>query len=381
MNVFSSAAPELDLNALFDHASIGIMVTDEDGYIIKANPFLLKMFGYELTELAGNKIEVLVPATHRGNHAAKRNKYMAHPEKRMMGNGVEFEAVKKSGELFCVDVSLSPHFQNGNKYVTAFINDITLRKKAESDLLEVKAKDLIMEVNLLREMQLNELKSKFVSMASHEFRLPLSAILSSSYLISQYGQKGNFEQQEKHVNKIQHAVSLLTGILNNFLSIEKIEGGKIEPSFSEVTVTDYLTNIIEEINPLTSPGQALIYEHTGDPTLQTDIVLLRHIMTNLLSNAVKFSPKNENVYLFSECTGTKVEIRVVDHGIGIPAEAQANIFDRFFRAANSASIQGTGLGLSIIASYVKLLKGSITFESEEGKGTTFILTFANKPAR
>lgn len=374
MNVFSST-PELDLNALFNHASVGIMVTDEEGYIVKANPFLLKMFAYEQSELEGRKIEVLVPSRYHADHAAKRAHYTSKPEKRMMGHGKEFEAIKKNGEIFFVEVSLSPHYQNGHKYITAFVNDITLRKKAESELLEAKAKDLIMEVNLLREMQLNELKTKFVSMASHEFRIPLSAILSSSYLISQYGQIGNFEQQEKHVNKIKSSVSVLTGILNNFLSIEKIEEGKIEPSYAEVSIADYLTNITEEISPLTSPGQTVVYQHTGETNLYTDVVLLRHIITNLLSNAVKFSPKNKNVHLFSECTDTELEIRVVDEGIGIPAEAQANIFDRFYRAANSMNIQGTGLGLSIIASYVKLLKGSITFESVEGKGTTFIVRF------
>lgn len=378
MNVFNSA-PELDLNALFNHASIGIMVTDEDGYIIKANPFLLKLFGYELAELTGKKIEVLVPARYHDQHAIKRNNYMSHPEKRMMGHGAEFDAIKKNGELFSVEVSLSPHFQHGNKFITAFVNDITLRRKAESELLEAKAKDLIMEVNLLREMQLNELKTKFVSMASHEFRIPLSAILSSSYLISQYGRIGNFEQQEKHVNKINSSVSVLTGILNNFLSIEKIEGGSIEPALSEVDIADYLNNIIEEIQPLTSPGQQVIYNHTGGASLYTDIVLMRHIITNLLSNAVKFSPKNENIYMSSTCTDTSIEISVVDHGIGIPAAAQANIFDRFYRAANSVNIQGTGLGLSIIAGYVKLLKGTITFESAEGKGTTFIVTFDRFP--
>lgn len=371
MNVFSSA-PELDLNALFNHASIGIMVSDDEGYIIIANPFLLKMFGYELSELTGKKLGVLLPGGHNGEEAIN---YLSDPAER---NVTEYEAIKKNGEVFSVAVSLSPHYQHGNKYITAFINDITLRKKAESELLEAKAKDLIMEVNLLREMQLNELKTKFVSMASHEFRLPLSAILSSTYLISQYGQKGNFEQQEKHVNKIKNSVSVLTGILNNFLSIEKIEGGSVEPTFSEVAIADYFTNIIEEVSPLMNPGQKVIYQHTGERYMQTDITLLRHIMTNLLSNAVKYSPKTEHIYLFSACTATGVVIRVEDHGIGIPAEDQANIFDRFYRAANSLNVQGTGLGLSIIAGYVKLLKGNITFESEEGKGTTFIVRF---PAR
>jgi len=374
MNVFSSA-PELDLNALFNHASVGIMVTDEDGYIIKANPFLLKMFGYENHQLENQKIEVLIPQRYHASHTARRSHYMKKPDNRQMGHGSEFEAIKKSGEIFSVEVSLSPYQQHGKKYITAFVNDITLRKKAEAELLEAKAKDLIMEVNLSREIQLNELKTKFVSMASHEFRIPLSAILSSSYLISQYGQRGNFDQQEKHINKIKNAVSLLTGILNNFLSIEKIEEGMITPTIKEVAIEDYLTNICEEISPLTSPEQQIIYTHTGGLTIYTDTVLLRHIITNLLSNAVKFSPKQKNIYMYSKCTDTEFEIKVVDQGIGIPLASQANIFDRFFRASNSGNIQGTGLGLSIIASYVKLLKGTISFESEEGKGTTFVVRF------
>ncbi|WPQ60444.1 PAS domain-containing sensor histidine kinase [Chitinophaga sancti] len=374
MNVFSST-PELDLNALFYHASVGILVTDEDGYIIKANPFLLKMFGYESHQLENQKIEILIPQRYHASHTTKRNHYIKNPDHRQMGHGAEFEAIKKNGEIFSVEVSLSPYQQHEKKYITAFVNDITLRKKAEAELLEVKAKDLIMEVNLSREIQQNELKTRFVSMASHEFRIPLSAILSSSYLITQYGQRGNFDQQEKHINKIKNAVSLLTGILNNFLSIEKIEEGKITPTIKEVAIEDYLSNICEEINPLTSSEQQILYTHSGDVIIYTDPVLLRHIITNLLSNAVKFSPKKKNVFMQSQCTDAGFEIKVIDQGIGIPAASQANIFDRFFRASNSGNIQGTGLGLSIIASYVKLLKGTISFESEEGKGTTFIIRF------
>jgi len=208
-------------------------------------------------------------------------------------------------------------------------------------------------------------------MASHEFRTPLSSILSSAGLISRYTELGQQENRLKHIGRIKSSVNNLTSILNDFLSLEKLESGKVTSQISEVNIPEFIVEILNEIKLLNKKNQQIIHQHSGAEISMVDPHLLKNILLNLLSNAIKYSSEGKNVELISERKEATLSITVRDFGIGIPIEDQQHMFTRFFRANNVINIQGTGLGLTIVKRYLDLMNGKIDFESVENEGTTF----------
>ena len=219
------------------------------------------------------------------------------------------------------------------------------------------------------------MKTRFVSMASHEFRTPLSTILSSASLLAKYKLTEEQDKRDKHVQRIRSAVNNLTDILNEFLSIGRIEEGKIQASFSSFNIREHITLVCNEMTSILKQGQQFDYLHSGETLVQLDLSLLRNILINLISNAIKFSPNDAEIKIRSDVNGQKILISISDSGIGIPDEDQKHLFERFFRAHNVTNIQGTGLGLHIVSKYVELMNGKITFTSELEKGTTFKVYF------
>jgi signal transduction histidine kinase len=245
------------------------------------------------------------------------------------------------------------------------ICELRKRKKAESELLK----------NFEKEKQLNELKSRFITMASHEFRTPLASILASTYLAAKYKTIEGQEKREKHYDRIASAVHNLTEILEDLLSVDKLEVGKVQVHLREVNIGDHIDLVVNDITMILKPGQKIIYEKTGQETAILDPVLLKHILTNLLSNSIKFSKDDGVICINSYHNGRQVMISVKDHGIGIPKTDLDHLYERFHRAANVTNIEGTGIGLNIVANYSKLMGGTIKCISDEGIGTEFILTF------
>lgn len=384
------------IDALFLYATEGILVANDQGEITQINPSAEKLFGYDKDELNGKKIEVLIPNRLSGKHISHREKYSVHPHARSMGANMELYGLKKDGQEFPLEISLSPYTTPAGKFVVAFIVDITVRKQAEEKLKnysaelekQVKNRTLILEeaieelektkknlhTSLEKEKELNELKSRFVSMASHEFRTPLTTMMSSLSLISKYGKNNDAENQAKHIGKIKSSINLLTDILNDFLSVSKLEEGKIENNPKEIKLQDFIAATILEMNSMTQQGQQILQLHSGKETAMLDQKLLRHVLFNLISNAIKFSPKDGEITVSSTVHDPATVIAVKDNGIGISAADQKHLFERFFRGHNAIHIQGTGLGLSIVAKYAELMQGTLTFESTEHKGTTFTLT-------
>ncbi|NJM26611.1 MAG: HAMP domain-containing histidine kinase, partial [Bacteroidia bacterium] len=228
---------------------------------------------------------------------------------------------------------------------------------------------------LERERELNDLKSKFVSIASHEFRTPLSTVLSSASLVSQYHVRGEQEKVEKHVHRIKVSVNHLTGILNDFLSLGKLEEGKVDLVKEDIDLSTYLQEICEELRPQLKAGQSLSLDL--DPTISTivtDSRILRNILFNLISNASKYSDEHKPIKCRTRNLNGSLTIAVEDQGMGIPEEEQKHMFERFYRASNVTNIQGSGLGLNIVKRYLELLNGTITFASSYGRGSTFIIT-------
>jgi signal transduction histidine kinase len=223
------------------------------------------------------------------------------------------------------------------------------------------------------------MKSRFVSIASHEFRTPLSAILSSTSLIDHYVTPDQEEKRRKHIDRIKSSVKNLTSILDDFLSLEKLEQGKVEAHNLEFNLKDFIQDAIDEIDGmLKRKNQHVEFIYQGEEEVYQDKKILRNVLLNLLSNAVKYSQDGKTIYVATALKSGKAHIAVKDEGIGIPAEAQKKLFDKFFRAKNATNIQGTGLGLNIVKRYVELLDGDIAFVSKENEGTTFTVEFPQK---
>ncbi len=248
--------------------------------------------------------------------------------------------------------------------------NITERKKAEKEVLNA----------LNKEKELNELKSRFVTTASHEFRTPLSTILSSASLVARYiVNLPEKDKAEKHVLRIKSSVNNLTYILNDFLSLGKLEEGKTTYHPSLFAIGDMVDEVVSQIAPTLKPSQEIkVIKPLSDQNVFADEQMIKNILINLLNNASKYSDEGKKIELevaFEAASGAEesdlLKLRVRDQGIGIPEKDQQHLFDRFFRAANAINIQGTGLGLNIVKKYVELMKGHIEFSSEESKGTEF----------
>jgi PAS domain S-box-containing protein len=383
--------------ALFNHASMGIVVVNSQAKILSVNPFALKLFGYTIEELIGKPIELLIPMRFHHKHEGHRNGYIKKPNSRPMGVGMDLFAITKNAVEFPVEVSLGNYDNNGEKNVIAFISDISIRKKAEQEVeklnedlegaIEQRTKELTdamhqlekskeeLSVSLAKEKELSELKSRFVSMASHEFRTPLSTVLSSSYLIQKYIDTDDQPKREKHLQRIVSSVNMLTDILNDFLSVGKIEEGKIQVRLSAFNIEDHINAIIVEIQHNLKNGQKIMYSHYGNTDVLMDASLFKHIMMNLVSNASKFSPEGNPIEIKTDSNKKQLVLTVKDQGLGISKEDQKHLMERFFRGTNAGNIQGTGLGLHIIAKYAELMNGEVTCESELEKGTTFKIVF------
>lgn len=255
------------------------------------------------------------------------------------------------------------------------IHDQRMMKEALEQLVEIRTTEL--HEALVREKEMNQLKSRFVSMASHEFRTPLSVVLSSTALIEQYSATAKDERLHKHVTRIKSSVGSLTSILNDFLSLDKLEQGKVEVDADAFDIGTFISEVAEEVQPIRKRGQQIALSHEGDRNVLLDRKKLRYILVNLLSNSIKYSPEETQISMLSRISDDGITISVQDHGIGIPAEEQKFLFNKFFRAKNTGNIQGTGLGLTIVKRYVELMSGNISFVSSAGVGTTFTITLPN----
>ncbi|MBK6892910.1 MAG: PAS domain S-box protein [Flavobacteriales bacterium] len=372
---------------LFSTAAEGLVLVDRTGTVRMNNPRLLEMFGYEEGDLLGRSIDLLLPKSFRTAHLAQRSNYNARPAKRHMGRGRELNGVRKDGTIFPVEVGLNHFTVDKELYVMALVTDITERRKAEDALqrnttelekrVEERTAELAkgaraVELALEREKELSALKSRFVSMASHEFRTPLSTIMGSADLIARYTEGPGNEKVHKHVQRIRAKVRDLTAILNDFLSFERIGQGDLPSVPEDLDIVHLCIGLIEELRGMTKPGQALEFDHTSDErTVTLDHSTLVNTITNLVTNAIKYSPEGRPVILRTSVDNGCLRVAVIDKGMGIPSADQAHLFEPFFRAQNVLTIQGTGLGLNLVKRYLDLMGGTITFTSTPGEGSTF----------
>ena len=380
---------------LFENAGEGMVVTNNRGVIELVNPRLLDLFGYSEKELLGERIEILVPDAVKGNHSKHREGYVKKPQDRRMGSDMNLLAQRKDKSKFSVEIGLNHCYVNEDLKVVAIVTDITERVEAQQKLkninveLEQKVKIRTQELEenqkkiektLDKERELNELKSRFVSMASHEFRTPLSTILSSATLVGKYEKEDQKEKREKHLDRIKSSVKNLTSILNDFLSIDKLEDGKISINRSQFLFSELINEAVGEMEYFLKQDQFISVNNSiaANQLVESDRNVIKNILINLLSNASKYSADGKEIFLSINLIGNNVQIDIKDNGIGIPKEEQTKVFtNRFFRAGNVTNIEGTGLGLTIVKKYLSILGGDISFKSVQYEGTTFSITLPN----
>lgn len=373
-----------DYKLALDEAAI-VAITDQKGIITYVNKNFCKISKYSREELLEQDHRIVNSGYHP--KAYIRDLWLTIANGKIWRGELKNRA--KDGSYYWVETTIVPFLnEKGKPYQYLSIrNDITLRKEAEEQLyrineeLESKVKERTYELTqaLEREKALSEMKSRFVSMASHEFRTPLSAILSSVSLIEHYTAPEQLEKRNKHVERIKSSVKNLTNILDDFLSLEKLEQGRVDVRGTEFNLGSLVEDVIEEMEALVKrKAQTVHLSFDGDATVCQDKKILRNVLLNLLSNAVKYSPEEKGIWISVSTGGEEVELAVRDEGIGIPPEAQQNLFGKFYRADNAVNIQGTGLGLHIVKRYMELIDGGIGFTSEEGNGTTFTLRFPKR---
>lgn len=407
----------LRLQAIIETATDAIITIDENGLVELANEAAFRLFGYTREELVGQNIALVMPEPHHSRHDEYIRRYCETGHKKIIGIGREVEGRRKDGTNFPLRLSVSEVKLQDKRIFAGIIHDLSEQRAAESRIIklnaeleqrvEMRTEELANAVNQLlkinkklereikereaaemlikenetrlkealqREKELSELKSRFVSMASHEFRTPLSTILSSADLIEAYMAGEQQPKREKHVKRVKSAVATLTGILNDFLSLSRLEEGQIVTEPVHFQLRSFCDEITDEIHGLLKPGQYIEHLIPEEPVaLFLDKKFLKNIFFNLLSNAIKYSDAGLPIECETTLKEDKLCIRITDKGIGIPEEEQQHLFTRFFRAHNVENIQGTGLGLNIVKRYVELMRGAISFESELSKGTTFFV--------
>jgi PAS domain S-box-containing protein len=389
---------------IFHHAAIGIVITDEDGRIININSYAERQCGYRKKELLKKNVGVLIP---NGNYS-----HINGSRGRQMGTNQETYALRKDGSRFPVEISLSPYLLNGEVYLIIILVDITIRKKNEATVLQqkkelqrvteeitalnmqleqkVEARTRMLQEALFElerskeelndalenEKHISDLKSKFVTLASHEFRTPLTTILSSAFLLEKYSDIEAGDQKTKHIQRIKSSVLALKNILDDFLSVGKLEEGKIkniETQLSAGEIQKLIHNVIEELQQLLKADQQIVVECSADGDIKADPDILKNIIINLLSNAIKFSPEGAPINIRCVSDERGLSIAVKDQGIGISRQDMTHLSERFFRATNAANIQGTGLGLYIVKKYLEFIRGSIEIQSKLNEGSCFTI--------
>ena len=389
---------------LFESVSEGIIVVNKSQVVVAINASANKMFGYEEGELKGKPLDLLIPQKYRHNHDKNVDRFMESSENRQMGHGRDLYGLRKDGSQFPVEAGLNPFTLDGHHYVMAMVIDISIRKTQEKQILDLNTKleqkierrteelkNTVIELedeiikrkeaenkiqeSLRKERELNDLKTKFLSLVSHEFKTPLSGILTSTTLIGKYTQTEQQEKREKHLKTIKNKVKYLNNILDDFLSVERLETGKVNYKFSSFPLSKVTNEVIYDANMLLKDGQKISYPKNIDEIiLDFDEKILELILTNLINNAIKYSPENTTISIEAFTQENMLSIIVKDQGIGIPEKEQKYIFKRYFRAENALLNQGTGIGLNIIQSHLENLGGNIIFTSKENEGSTFTVT-------
>jgi len=390
----------------FDSLIEGICIANQEGRIVMINSAVEEIFGYNKAELIGQKIDILIPESLHNAHFEHFNTYIKFPKKYKKGKGREFFGVHKNGSILDLEIGLNYFIHEEAFFAKAVVSDIRTRKENELSIKEknknlerevkqqtVQLRDVVTDLersNLKlkeeikerilaeksakkafeKEKELNAMQTKFMSLASHEFKTPLSGILTSASLIDKYNEINSKEKIHSHSRTIKTLVNQLNSILDDFLFLEKTESDNYFFQLSRFKICELLNRLIEDANMILKDGQRIELEPCPHAVeLIQDRKVIDIIIRNVLYNAIKYSDK-DSIIKIKIRLGEHLKIAIEDQGIGIPRDAQEFVFDRFYRAKNVLHIKGTGIGLNIVKKHMEKLNGSVEVKSEVLKGTT-----------
>jgi len=387
--------------------SVGIILLDAQQHIIEANQSAERMFGYKIKELNQLHLQVLFSDANTIELENQLKVFLNQGVKEKKEKSLSIYGIHKSKSMFPVEVSLNIFKLCNKEYIMALITDISTRKEQEVKLSKLNAEfeqkiilktkelnetisqlehenmlrvDAEKDINIAfrRERELNKLKTNFLSLVSHEFKTPLSGILTSIILLGKYNLAEQQEKRDKHIKIITDKVQYLNNILNDFLSLEKLETGNINYNLSTFKLGKVIKEVISNATILLKEGQTIDYSnHIDEISLFQDEKIIELTLSNLINNAIKYSSENSVIAIKVRQDIEITTLEIIDDGIGIPKIDQKNIFNRYFRAENAILTEGTGIGLNISKTHIENLGGSINFESAENKGTTFTISIPN----
>ena len=364
----------------FDSMQVGILVCNSKKEIVLSNNPLSKIVGCSTEDLFGKNTDELF------NENSLLDEFIKHPGKVKFKSVIDDYIIKKDFRKIPVELSFGKIEYEKKPYFKILITDITERKNKEIEIdnLNIKLGEQVeirnvelenavkkLKASLNKEKELNNLKTKFITLASHEFKTPLSAILTSSELIVKYADLDKTHKRDEHLAKVKMMITHLNGMIDSLLTLENIESGEIIPSYSNFKLSDLINEIITNSKPLLLNNQKINFNINYNEIIFQDANILKIIISNILYNAIKYSSDNSKIQIEYHLNEKDIQISIEDNGIGIPEDEQSLIFKRFFRARNVGYFPGTGIGLNIVKGYVNCLKGTISFKSVENKGTTF----------
>ncbi|MBW4651157.1 MAG: PAS domain S-box protein [Kastovskya adunca ATA6-11-RM4] len=359
---------EARLTSLIQNSSDIIALLEKDGKIRYTSPSVQQILGFNPEDIKGKNHFDFV---HPSDLEAALNAFQIGFTEPGNTQISEYRFRHKDGNWLYLE-SKSNFVDHGFSEVVVNLRDINKRKQAEVEVI----------TNLKKERELIELKSRFVSMVSHEIRTPLNVILASTQILERYSDQWSNQKRAEFYSRIKEAVRKMTELLNDVLLIGKAEFGKVGLNPVPIDIASFCKELVAEIQLSMGEKHKFTFVNhceymiPGEPDKlpQLDKKILRHIITNLLSNAVKYSPQSSTIDFEVSYQDANAVFQIRDRGIGIPLEAQASLFEAFYRASNAKNIQGTGLGLAVVKQSVELHGGNITVESELGVGTTFTVT-------
>lgn len=373
------------LESVITNANDAVLVTEAKDLnipgpkIVYVNEAFTTMTGYRAEEVIGKTPRILQgPKTDRKELSRIREALEKHET-------IEVEIInyRKNKEEYWANFTTVPVADKDGSltHFVAIQRDVTARKRHEEmtrENLERQVKERTRELNeaLSKEKELVELKSKFVAIASHEFRTPLATINFATNYMKDYLAKLQPADIQKKLDSIEKQVKHMTFLLDDVLTLGKSESGKTKVIAKKIDIEDFFQKIVEEVLYSTKSTHTVTFTYDSDiREMEIDEKLLRNVFINLLSNAIKFSPEASDVCLSVRTVNGQLQISVKDKGVGIPSNEFDKIFDPFHRGSNAGAIQGTGLGLSIVKKAVELLEGDLDFKSEIGKGSEFTVGF------
>ncbi|MBV5257906.1 PAS domain S-box protein [Synechococcus moorigangaii CMS01] len=360
------------LRQVIDNDPNLIFVKDQNGYFLLANKALANFYGTTVEALLGKRESEIHPQAEAVTYFLAADHQAVLAQKKVVID--ETPATDSSGQIHYFRIVKIPLRFGGDRpqyQILGVATDITQQRRAKEEL----------EKALNQERELNDLKTRFIDTASHEFRTPLTVILGAAQILEAYPEQLPQERRSQYLQNIQDSVIRLRQLIDDVLTMSRLEAGKLRCQRQPVDILSLCQDLIAEFKIALGKNHRLLLRTTGAITspLQLDPTLLQHILSNLLGNACKYSAPGTTVTLELRQTQTAVIFTLKDQGIGIPPEDLPHLFDSFYRASNTQSIPGTGLGLNIVKEYVQLHGGHIELSSQLNRGSQFTVTIPLLP--